>query len=133
MFLTKFFALSSIILTLSGLSAVYSQENITYDLEASQVLLKEGDSGYKYFSYVVKNVGKTTAPAESYKVFLKVNGKLISFDNKTSALEPGKTMMYTSKERFDPNNPGKKLKYQLIINTKDQNKENNRKKGEIIL
>ncbi|MEX2569140.1 MAG: hypothetical protein WD431_24565 [Cyclobacteriaceae bacterium] len=109
------------------------QEEIAYDLEASQVIFKEGDSGFKYFSYVITNVGKAKAPAESYRVFLKVNGKMISFDYKTAELEPGKSILYTSKERFDPDDPGKKLKFRLIIHTTDGDKDNNQKKGEIIL
>ncbi|MEX2512118.1 MAG: hypothetical protein WD398_04365 [Cyclobacteriaceae bacterium] len=109
------------------------QEEIAFDLEASEVIFKEGDSGYKYFSYVITNVGKATAPAESYRVFLKVNGKMISFDYKTSALEPEKSIMYTSQERFNPVDPGKKLKFRLIIHTDDGDNDNNQKKGEIIL
>lgn len=103
-----------------------------YDIEASEVICKKTESGDRYFSYVITNIGSQTAPEGSYMVFFKVNGKMVSFETVTSPLEPGKSIVYTSEERFDVSKK-RKLKYHLIVKTEDGNRDNNRKKGEIIL
>lgn len=106
---------------------------VSYDLEATEVVCHTTDSGDRYFSYLVTNVGSETAPAGSYQVYFKVNGKLISFERNTTSLEAGKSILYTSEQKFDPNQKRRVLKYNLIINTKDSNKDNNKRSGEIIL
>lgn len=103
------------------------------DLEASEVICHTTDTGERYFSYLVRNVGSETAPAGSYQVFFKVNGKLISFERTTDALQPGKSILYTSENKFDPNQKKRVLKYNLIINTKDADMDNNKMTGEIWL
>jgi hypothetical protein len=114
-------------------SPLLAQEENDYDLVAAEVVLAAEENGYRSFKYAIKNNGPDAVPAGRYRVFLKVNGKMISFDTKTSAMEAGKTLVYTSGEKFLANQPGKKLKYRLIIATKDRNKKNNKLKGEIML
>lgn len=110
-----------------------ASQAVYYDLEATEVVCHTTDTGDKYFSYLVTNVGSETAPAGSYQVYFKVNGKMISFERVTGPLEPGKSILYTSEHKFDPNQKKRVLKYNLIINTKDSNKDNNKNSGEIIL
>lgn len=110
-----------------------SSQAISYDLEATEVVCHTTDTGDRYFSYLVTNVGSETAPAGSYQVYFKVNGKLISFERNTTSLEAGKSILYTSEQKFDPKQKKRVLKYNLIINTKDFNKDNNKRSGEIIL
>ena len=109
-----------------------SQVN-SYDLEATEVVCHTTDTGDRYFSYLITNVGNETAPAGSYQVYFKVNGKMISFERVTGVLEAGKSILYTSEHKFDPNQKKQVLKYKLIINTNDPNKDNNKKSGEINL
>jgi hypothetical protein len=122
-----------LIICLFACSPLFAQEENDFDLVAAEVVLDAEENGYRSFKYAIKNNGPDTAPAGSYRVFLKVNGKMISFDTKTSAMEAGKSVVYTSGEKFLANQPGKKLKYRLIISTKDRNKRNNKLKGEIML
>ncbi|WP_158856166.1 hypothetical protein [Lunatibacter salilacus] len=114
-------------------SPVPLSQAVAYDLEASEVVCHTTDTGDRYFSYLVTNVGSETAPAGSYQVYFKVNGKMISFERVTGPLEAAKSILYTSEHKFDPNQKKRVLKYNLIINTKDSNKDNNRKSGEISL
>lgn len=116
-----------------AVSPLFAQEEVPYDLEAVEVMLDAEVNGYRTFKYAIRNNGPETAPAGTYSVFLKVNGKMISFDTKTSDIASGKSLVYASGEKFLANQPGKKLKYRLIINTKDSKKSNNKLKGEIIL
>ncbi len=120
--------LSSIIFSPRAASKI-----VSYDLEATEVVCHTTDNGDRYFSYLVTNVGSETAPAGSYQVYFKVNGKMISFERDTTPLEAGKSILYTSEQKFDPNQKKKVLKYNLIINTKDLNKENNKRIGEVAL
>ncbi len=113
--------------------AFWGQEAPLFDLEAAEVYLEAEKEGSRIFRFSVKNAGTVTAPAESYRVFFKVNGKMMSFDTKTDAIEPGQTIVYTAPEKIPARQPGKKLKYRLIIHTKDANAGNNKRKGEIIL
>jgi hypothetical protein len=122
-----------VIVFLLSVPAGWAQESPLFDLEAAEVYLEEEKEGSRLFRYAIKNVGTVTAPAESYRVFFKVNGKMMSFDTKTDAIEPGKTIVYTAPEKIPARQPGKKLKYRLIIHTKDANAGNNKRKGEIIL
>ncbi|WP_232835053.1 hypothetical protein [Pleomorphovibrio marinus] len=109
------------------------QEYVGYDLEASEVVCHKTDNGQRYFSYRISNVGDIDAPEGSYMVFFKVNGKMVSFDTDTDGLEAGKSVVYTSGVKFSPFHKKGRLKYRLIINSKDANKENNKRKGEILL
>lgn len=125
----------TVLVWISLFSAFYPpiSQVVSYDLEATEVVCHTTDSGDRYFSYLVTNVGSETAPAGSYQVYFKVNGKLISFERNTTSLEVGKSILYTSEQKFDPNQKKKVLKYNLKINTKDFNKDNNKRSGEIIL
>ncbi|WP_162416690.1 hypothetical protein [Cyclobacterium roseum] len=122
-----------LIVFLFSFSVLRAQEDPNFDLEAYEVHLDAEKEGQRVFRYAIKNTGSTTAPAESYRVFFKVNGKMMSFDTKTNAIKPGQTIVYTSPEKIPANQPGKKLKYHLIIHTRDADSSNNKKKGEIIL
>lgn len=107
-------------------------QGVLYDLEATEVVVKTTDAGERYFSYLISNVGSDTAPAGSYEVFLTVNGRVISLDTKTSALDPGKSVLYTSETKFTPSGKkNKPLKFKLKINTKDANKANNQYLGTV--
>lgn len=106
---------------------------VSYDLEAAEVLCHTTDTGDRYFSYLITNVGSEAAPAGSYEVYFKVNGKLISFERVTGALEPGRSFLYTSGHKFDPNQKKRVLNYNLKIRIKDSNKDNNTRSGKISL
>ncbi|MCC5935720.1 MAG: hypothetical protein JJU34_00425 [Lunatimonas sp.] len=107
-------------------------QGVLYDLEATEVVVKTTDAGERYFSYLITNVGSEIAPAGSYEVFLSVNGRVISLDTKTSALDPGKSLLYTSETKFTPSDKkNKPLKFKLKINTKDANKANNQYLGTV--
>tara|TARA_R110002096_G_scaffold127103_6_gene274624 strand:+ start:2799 stop:3182 length:384 start_codon:yes stop_codon:yes gene_type:complete len=114
-------------------SPLMAQQEPSFDMEAMEVMLDAEVNGYRTFKYAIKNIGPEAVPAGKYRVFLKVNGKMISFDTKTSSMKPGQSVVYTSGERFRANQPGKKLKYTLIISSKDANKSNNKLKGVIVL
>lgn len=125
--------LRTLIFLFFPLFVAFGQEAPSFDLIASEVYLDAEKEGFREFKFTVKNGGESTAPAGSYRVFFKVNGKMQSFEINTSALEAGKSLIYTSGEKISANQPGKKLKYKLIIHTKDADKSNNQLKGEIIL
>ncbi|MFO7826138.1 MAG: hypothetical protein R6V72_19540 [Cyclobacterium sp.] len=125
--------LRSFVFSFFTLFAAHAQEDPNFDMSASEVYLDAEKEGFREFKFTIKNLGKSTAPAGSYRVFFKVNGKMQSFEIETSALEAGKSLIYTSGEKIPANQPGKKLKYRLIIHTKDADKSNNQLKGEIIL
>ncbi|WP_439483115.1 hypothetical protein [Cyclobacterium plantarum] len=125
--------LRTLIFLILPLFAAYGQEEPSFDLIADEVYLDVEKEGFREFKFTVKNAGEKTAPAGSYRVFFKVNGKMQSFEINTSALDAGKSLIYTSGEKIPANQPGKKLKYKLIIYTKDADKSNNQLKGEIIL
>ncbi|EPR66302.1 hypothetical protein [Cyclobacterium qasimii] len=116
-----------------GSTPLLAQEEKSYDLEVMEVMLDAEVSGYRSFKYAIKNNGPEAAPAGSYQVFFKVNGKMISFDTKTTTMKAGQSLIYTAGEKYRANQPGKKLKYRLIIKAKDSNKSNNKLKGEIVL
>ncbi len=119
-----------------GFLPIAKEEKLTvegFDLEASEVVCHKTDTGQRYFSYRISNVGENAAPEGSYMVFFKVNGKMISFDTNTEELEAGRSVVYTSDVKFSPFNKKGRLKYKLIINTKDENKDNNKIQGEVLL
>lgn len=113
---------------LSFLLNGFNSEPKNADLEAFKVIEKRTEFNGVYYSYVIKNVGTTPIPSNSYQVFFKVNGKTISFDKASSAIEPGQTIVYESKKIFykkvDEN-----LNYSLEVRFKDSNLENNTLKG----
>lgn len=118
---------------LLSFSMLQAQKAPGFDLEAYEVHLEAEKEGQRVFRYAVKNTGSATAPPESYRVFFKVNGKMMSFDTKTDAIQPGQTIVYSAPEKVPANQPGKKLKYALIIHSRDADASNNKRKGVIIL
>jgi archaellum component FlaG (FlaF/FlaG flagellin family) len=99
-------------------------ESKTTDLEAFRVVEKRTLLNGIYYSYEIKNVGETSIPANSYKVFFKVDGKVVSFDKATSEIQSGQVIRYESskviyKKKKDV------LDYSLEIRFKDVNLDNN--------
>lgn len=106
----------------------FSEPKIT-DIQAVKVTEKRTEFNGVYYHYEIKNNGNTTIPAKSYKVFLKVNGKTISFDKATSELKPGQTLKYVSQKTFYEKD-NEFLNYVLEIKMNDSNSENNTLKGQ---
>ena len=100
----------------------------TTDIKALRVIEKRTEDNGVYYHYEIKNTGNTIIPAKKYKVFLKVNGKTISFDKATRELKPGQTLKYESQKTFYKND-SEYLNYSLEIKFKDFNSENNILKG----
>lgn len=101
----------------------------TTDLEAFRVVEKRTLFNGIYYSYEIKNVGETSIPANSYKVFFKVDGKVVSFDKATSEIQSGQVIRYESskviyKKKKDV------LDYSLEIRFKDANLDNNILEGQ---
>jgi plastocyanin len=101
------------------------------DLVEFEVIEKRTENNGVYYSYTIKNVGATTIPPNSYKVFFKVNGKTISFDKSTSEIKPGKTIVYESQKSFYKKGEGN-LHYSLEVKFSDSNMETKALKGESI-
>lgn len=123
----KLFATIFIGITLSILND--GPESKKTDLEAFRVVEKRTLFNGIYYSYEIKNVGETSIPANSYKVFFKVDGKVVSFDKATSEIQPGQVISYESQKVFY-----KKKKfgidYSLEIKFKDANLDNNSLEGQ---
>jgi plastocyanin/YHS domain-containing protein len=101
----------------------------TTDIKALNVTEKRTEYDGIYYHYEIKNTGNTIIPANSYSVFLKVNGKTISFDKATSELKPGQTLKYKSEKTFYKKDHDV-LNYALEIKMDDSNLENNILKGQ---
>jgi len=124
--------MGTITLILLGLNVFFTNpaiETRTTDIEAVTVIEKRTEYNGVYFHYEIKNNGNTTIPAKGYKVFLKVNGKTISFDKATSELKPGQTVRYRSQKTFYEKDHGF-LDYVLEIKMNDSNPENNIIRGQ---
>lgn len=96
----------------------------TNDLAAFDVVEKRTEYNGIYYSYAIKNTGNTTIPRNSYKVFFKVDGKIVSFDKDTSDIKPGQIIVYESQKTFYQKNKDT-LTYSLEISYTDANLENN--------
>lgn len=103
-------------------------ESKTTDLEAFRVEEKRTLFNGIYFSYEIKNVGETSIPAKSYKVFFKVDGKVVSFDKATSEIQPGQVISYDSTKVFYKKKKDG-LDYSLEIEFQDVDLENNSLEG----
>ena len=101
------------------------------DLKAVRVIENRTEYNGIYFSYEIKNIGESTIPSKSYKVFFKVNGKTISFDKSTSAVKPGQTIVYHSQKTFYKEKTDN-LDYSLEIKFQDSKLENNIIEGKSI-
>lgn len=99
------------------------------DIKALTVIEQRTEYNGIYYHYEIKNIGNTTIAAKSYKVFLKVNGKTVSYDRATSELKPGQTLKYKSQKTFYKKDK-EFLNYSLEIKMNDSNTENNILKGQ---
>ena len=124
--------MKSLTLLLIGINLLFNnsvvEPKIT-DIKAMKVIEKRTEYNGIYYHYEIKNTGNTIIPAKSYKVFLKINGKTISFDKSTSELKPGQTLKYESQKTFYKKD-FEYLNYSLEIKFKDSNLENNKLKGQ---
>ena len=124
--------MKSLTLLLIGINLFFNNsvvETKTKDIKAMKVIEKRTEYNGIYYHYEIKNNGNTIIPAKSYKVFLKVNGKIVSFDKSTSELKPGQTLKYESQKTFYKKDY-ELLNYSLEIKFKDSNLENNKLKGQ---
>ena len=124
--------MKSLTFLLIGINLLFNNSVIApkiTDIKAMKVIEKRTEYDGIYYHYEIKNTGNTIIPAKSYKVFLKVNGKIISFDKSTSELKPGETLKYESQKTFYKKDY-ELLNYSLEIKFKDSNLENNTLKGQ---
>lgn len=123
--------MKSIAILLIGLNLLFNNTVIepkNTDIKALTVTEKRTEHNGVYYQYEIKNTGNTIIPAKSYKVFLKVNGKTISFDKATCELKPGQIIKYESQKIFYKKD-NEFLNHSLEIKMKDSNIENNILKG----
>jgi archaellum component FlaG (FlaF/FlaG flagellin family) len=104
-------------------------ESKTKDLEAFRVVEKRTLFNGIYYSYEIKNVGETSIPANSYQVFFKVDGKVVSFDKGTSEIQPGQVISYESQKVFYKKKKDG-IDYSLEIKFKDADLDNNSLEGQ---
>ncbi|MBS9524145.1 hypothetical protein KIH41_02025 [Litoribacter ruber] len=94
-----------------------------------EVTVHETDNKGKHFSYILVNEGEETLEGGSYRVYLKVNKKYISFDRVTSDLEPGQAIRYESNEIFMKDEKTEELNYLLELTTKKPKKRHTLAEG----
>lgn len=113
-------------LALLGTSLFFGSLNETKksDIEAHRVIENRTSMNGIYYSYEIKNSGETTISGGRYKVFLKVNGKKVSFDRATSDIKPGEIIRYRSQKTFYQKGDNK-LDYSLEITYDDSDLSNN--------
>ena len=99
------------------------------DLEAFRVVEKRTLFNGIYYSYEIKNVGDTSIPANSYKIFFKVDGKVVSFDKATSEIQAGQVISYESQKVFYKKKKDG-LDYSLEIKFQDADLDNNILEGQ---
>ena len=104
-------------------------ESKSTDLEAFRVVEKRTEFNGIYYSYEIKNVGETSIPANSYQVFFKVDGKVVSFDKGTSEIQPGQVISYESQKVFYKKKKDA-LDYSLEIKFQDADLDNNILEGQ---
>ena len=124
--------MKSLTFLLIGMNLLFNNsviETKNTDIKAMKVIEKRTEYNGIYYHYEIKNNGNTIIPAKSYKVFLRVNGKIISFDESTSELKPGQAIKYESQKTFYKKDY-ELLNYSLVIKFKDSNIENNKIKGQ---
>jgi hypothetical protein len=103
----------------------------TTELKAVRVIENRTEYNGIYYSYEIKNIGESTIPSKSYKVFFKVNGKTVSFDKSASEVKPGQTIVYHSHKTFYMDKTDN-LGYSLEIKFKDSKLEDNIIEGKSI-
>jgi hypothetical protein len=99
------------------------------DIQALKVIEKRTERNGIYYHYIIKNAGNTIIPAESYQVFLKINGETVSFDKSTTTLQPGQTINYESQKTFYIKE-NEILDYILEVKMNDSKSENNKLTGQ---
>jgi hypothetical protein len=123
----KLNAMKTITLLLIGVNFFFNNsftEPKISDIKALKVIEKRTEYNGIYYHYEINNVGNTTIQSKSYKAYLKVNEKTISFDKATSELKPGQTLKYKSQKTFYKKD-NDFLNYVLEIKMDDSNQENN--------
>jgi len=106
-----------ILFLFAGFAHAQNDEPIT-----GEVMVHETEKGGKHFSYVIVNAGDETIEAGTYRIYLKVNKKYISFDRNTSDLEPGKAVRYESNRVYYKDPKTDELKYSLELTRKKSKK-----------
>ncbi|WP_143962505.1 hypothetical protein [Litoribacter populi] len=94
-----------------------------------EVTVHETDNKGKHFSYVIVNEGEETLEGGTYRIYLKVNKKYISFDRTTSDLEPGQAIRYESNEIFMKDEKTEELNYLLELTTRKPKKRHTLEEG----
>lgn len=117
-----------ILLFLAGFAQAQTQTPIT-----GKVTVHETDNKGKYFSYIIANEGDEVLEGGTYRIYLRVNKKDISFDRKTSDLEPGKAIKYESNRVFRKNAKVSQLNYSLELTQKKSKKRKKLQEGVVIL
>ncbi|HSJ68824.1 MAG TPA: hypothetical protein VK921_14165 [Anditalea sp.] len=124
----KLFILTFLLLISAGLANAQDDLNIK-----GEVMVHETDNAGKYFSYVIENEGDETIEGGTYRIYLKVNKKYISFDRNTSDLEPGKAVRYESNRVYHKDPKVDELKYSLELTHKKSKKRKTLKEGIVSL
>jgi len=117
-----------ILLFFAGFAQAQSDEPIT-----GEVIVHETENAGKHFSYVIVNEGEETIEGGTYRIYLKVNKKYISFDRNTSDLEPGKAVRYESNRVFHKSPKTDELKYSLELTQKKPKKRKTLQEGVVSL
>lgn len=124
----KRLSLLTILLLLAGFVRAQSDEPIS-----GEVMVHDTENDGKYFSYVILNEGDEVIEGGTYRIYLRVNKKDISFDRKTTDLEPGKAIKYESNRVFRKNPKVSELKYSLELTQKTSKKRRKLQEGVVVL
>jgi uncharacterized cupredoxin-like copper-binding protein len=124
----KLSILTFLLLFTAGLAQAQSEMNIT-----GEVTVHETENDGKHFSYVIVNEGDEKIEGGTYRIYLKVNKKYISFDRNTSDLEPGKAVRYESNRVFHKDPKVEELKYSLELTQKKSKKRKTLQEGVVSL
>jgi uncharacterized cupredoxin-like copper-binding protein len=98
-----------------------------------EVTVHETENNGKYFSYVIVNQGEEVLEGGTYRVFLKVNKKNISFDRNTSDLKPGEAVRYESNHIFTKDDKTQELDYVLELVTQKPRRRHQLEEGTVAL
>jgi len=124
----KLSTLTFLLLFMAGLVHAQIDANIT-----GAVTVHETENDGKHFSYVIVNEGDETIEGGTYRIYLKVNKKYISFDRNTSDLEPGKAVRYESNRVYHKDPKVEELKYSLELTQKKPKKRKTLQEGTVSL
>jgi len=110
-------------------NSAFSQEAMEM---SGQVMVHETQDEGRYFSYIITNEGDKPILGGTYRVFLKVNKKNISFDRNTSNLSPGETIRYTSNHLFLKDEKPQELNFVLELVTQKPRKRLQLEEGKVV-